>query len=410
MAERGLANVEKPKNKSGVMKLARSGVNIIVLVAVFAFGMAVGDGSISFHTPTASNKDLPSSLNFSEVEHTYQVLRDNFDGKLDSQKLMDGLQHGLVSAAGDSHTEFLNAQEAKELQEQLSGTFSGIGAELSKDKEDNLVVVAPIAGFPAEKVGLRAKDIILAVDGESTTGLSVSQAVNRIRGETGTEVRLQILRGDSDRKELTITREVIKVPSVEYEILPDNIGYIKITQFWDDTQGLVQDAAKAFRQAQVQGIVLDMRSNPGGSLDAAVGVAGIWLPQGTTVLQEKRDGKVQKTYKANGSPVLQGTPTRVLIDEGSASASEIVAGALRDNNAAKLIGVKSYGKGSVQQILNLKNGAELKVTIARWHRPNGQNIDKKGIEPDIKIEMTEDDYKAERDPQKEAAFNQLLGR
>lgn len=388
-------------------RIWRSLTNIVVLVAIFAAGLAIGNGTITFGKPVASNSSLPSKLDFTEVQHTYDMLRTNFDGKLDNQTLLDGLQRGLVSAAGDPHTEFFNAKEAKQLQEQLSGTFSGIGAELGKDKNDNLQVVAPIAGFPAEKAGLRAQDIILAIDDETTSGMSIDQAVGKIRGRTDTTVKLQILRGDNERKDITITRAVIKVPSVEYTILPDNIGYIKITQFWDDTAGLVQAAAREFKQKQVTGVVLDLRSNPGGALDAAVDVVSVWLPQGKTILQEKRDGKVQQTFRANGSAILLGMPTRILIDEGSASASEIVAGALKDNNVAQLIGVKSYGKGSVQQIMDLKHGAQLKVTIARWYRPDGQNIDKKGIEPDTVVKMTEDDYAAGRDPQKDAAITSL---
>jgi carboxyl-terminal processing protease len=393
--------------KSWTKQVLRSGVNVVILVAVFWVGISIGNGTISFTTPTKSNKSLPSTLDTSEAHNVYNLLRKNFDGDLDAQKLQDGMKSGLVKAAGDPYTEYFNAKDAKEFNEQLSGSFSGIGAQLGKDDKDNIIVIAPIANYPAEKAGLRAKDVVTEVDGKSTAGLSIDETVGKIRGKKGTQVTLKVVRDSKEQKELTITREDIKIPSVEYKILPENIGYIQISQFWDDTYGLTSKAAKEFKKAGVKGVIVDLRSNPGGSLDAAVDISNIWLPNGKTILQEKRDGRVVQTYTSSGTPVLLDVPTIVLVNEGSASASEIVAGALRDNKAATLVGVKSYGKGSVQQIIPLGNGGELKVTVARWFRPNGQNIDKKGINPDTEIKMTDEDYAGGKDPQKDAAINQL---
>ena len=228
--------------------------------------------------------------------------------------------------------------------------------------------MAPIDGFPADKAGLRAKDIITKIDGKSTTGMSVNDAVKKIRGKKDTKVSLEVVRNKSETLTFAITRADITVPSVNYEILDNNIGYLQITQFNEDTTRLATEAAKEFKKQDVKGVVVDLRDNPGGLLDSAVSVSSLWLPQYETVLLEKRDGKVINKYTADGNNILLDMPTTVLINEGSASASEIMAGALKDNGVATLVGEKSYGKGSVQQIHQLKSGGEVKVTIARWYR------------------------------------------
>lgn len=394
----------QPTTKS--RRWLRSVGNIAILVLVFWVGLSLGSGTISTEKPVNSNAGLPEDLSYQEVERIYDLLRDNYDGKLTVDELQDGLKSGLIKAAGDPYTEYFNKEDATEFNSQLEGTFSGIGAELGKDKDNNLTVVAPIAGFPAEKAGIRAKDLIVSINDESTQDLSIQEAVNKIRGPKGTEVRLTILRGE-ERKDFKITREDIKIPSVKHEMIAGNIGYMQITQFSPDTASLARQAAQDLKSQGATKILLDLRGNPGGTLDGAVDIASMWLPEGKTVLQEKRDGRVKNTYKSSGAHILNGIPTVVLIDEGSASASEIVAGALKDNGVATLVGAKSYGKGSVQQILQLNGGGEVKVTVARWFRPNGKNIDKKGIEPDTKVARTEDDYTNNRDPQKDKAVEQL---
>ncbi|HSX34161.1 MAG TPA: S41 family peptidase [Candidatus Saccharimonadales bacterium] len=373
------------------------------VVGIFGLGVGVGSGRISFSTLDSQNEELPTSLNYSSVTQVYNSLRANYDGKLDQTKLLDGMKAGLVNAAGDPYTEYFDAKSADEFNSQLSGTFSGIGAELGQDAQNNLVIVAPIDGTPASKAGLRPQDIITEINGKSTTGMSVDQAVTKIRGEKGTKVTLKLVREKSQALTLTITRDDIKVPSVKSEIMDGNIGYLKINQFGADTAELAQKAAQDFKDKNVKGVVLDMRGNPGGLLTAAVDISSLWLPQGQTILQEKRGSTVVSTETATGNDILKGIPTAVLIDEGSASASEITAGALHDNNVATLFGVKSYGKGSVQQVIKLPGGTEMKVTIARWYRPNGQNIDKKGITPENIVKMTADDFKAGNDLQKNAA-------
>ena len=384
------------------------GIAILMLV-VFGLGIGVGNGNLVISGNASQNGHLPNSLDYSSVNQLYQAIKTNYDGKLTEQQLIDGMKTGLAEATGDPYTEYFNAKDAKDFNAQLQGSFTGVGAELGQDSDKNLIVVAPIDGSPAAKAGLRAQDIILKIDGKSTAGMSIDDAVKKIRGEKDTKVTLDIFRNKSESISLTITRADIKVPSVTSKILDDNIGYLQITQFSDDTASLAQKAAQSFKDNNVKGVILDMRDNPGGLLDAAVHVSSIWLPEGKTILQEKRGGKVITTYKAEGNDILSGIPTTVLINSGSASAAEITAGALGDNKVATLIGEKSYGKGSVQQIQELQGGAEVKVTVARWYRPNGQNIDKKGIEPDQTVKMTDDDYKNGTDPQKDAAIAKLQG-
>jgi len=217
---------------------------------------------------------------------------------------------------------------------------------------------------------------------------------------------LKIIRSNTEELNVEITREQITIPSVEYKMEGD-IGYIKISRFAEDTSDLAAAAATDFKQKGAKGVIVDVRSDPGGLLDASVDVASLWLPKSKTILQEKRDGIVTRTYSSKGPATLEGIPTVMLINEGSASASEILAGALKDNSAATLMGVKSFGKGSVQQLERLSDGGVLKVTIAKWHTPGGKNIDKEGIEPDKKVERSTDDIKNNRDPQKDAALQFL---
>jgi carboxyl-terminal processing protease len=349
-----------------------------------------------------TNKDLPAELDYGAVNDAYQALKTNFDGKLDITKLNDGMKAGLAKAAGDPYTEYMSAEEYRSFDEGLTGTFTGIGAELTKDK-DVIVIVSPIAGFPAEKAGLKPKDVVAEIDGKSAYDFTVSEAVKRIRGPKGTVVKLKVIRDGKEEKTFEITRDEINIPSVESKV-EDGIGYMKISRFGEDTVQLAQKAAQSFKDQNVRGVVLDLRGDPGGLLDAAVDVSSLWLPGGKTVLSERRDGVVIKNYVAKGSPILQGVPTAVLINDGSASASEITAGALKDNGAATLVGKKSFGKGSVQQLSRLQGGGVLKVTIARWYTPNGKNIDKEGIEPDKKVDISDEDLKSGRDPQKDAAF------
>lgn len=390
----------------------------MILFSVFSLGWGVGKGRIKFGNgiATITTKTPSGNLDYSSVDSVYSVLKENFDGDLDDAKLLDGIKQGLAKATDDPYTEYFNEEGAKEFNEELSGSFVGIGAELGKDN-DSIIVVSPISGFPAEKAGLKPRDIIIEIDGKTTYDITVGEAVKRIRGEKGTKVTLKVLRDGKDQITIEIVRDQITIPSVETKTLDGDIGYIKISRFSEDTTGLVTAAAKSFKSAGVKGIVLDMRSNPGGLLESAVDVSSLWLKD-KLIVDERRSGKTIKTYKSRGETILADMKTVALIDGGSASASEIVAGALHDHNAATLVGEKSFGKGSVQSLECLANnslfggggqckGPILKVTIARWYTPAGKNIDKEGIEPDNKVALNADDFKAGIDAQLNTALTLL---
>lgn len=394
---------EKPKKVNPARLLAA----LLASLFIFALGVSVGNGKLVLgHKEKTVNAQLPDNLDYASVEAIYDKLRISFDGDLNEQLLLDGLKKGLATASGDPYTEYFNKDDAKDFNDEINGSFTGIGAELGKTDAGAIEIISPISGFPAEKAGLKAKDVIVEIDGQNATNLTVTEAVNKIRGKENTKVKLKVVRDKTTELEFEITRAQITIPSVKSEVI-NGIGVMTISRFSPDTVQLAKEAAQMFKQANVHGVVLDLRGDPGGLLDAAVGVSSLWLDPNQTVLLEKRDGKVDRTFKATGNPILKGLKTVVLINEGSASASEITAGALRDNRAATLLGTKSYGKGSVQELQNLADGSLLKVTSAHWFTPSGKGIDKAGLEPDKKIARTDDDVKNSRDPQKDAALAEL---
>ncbi|HLB66829.1 MAG TPA: S41 family peptidase [Candidatus Saccharimonadales bacterium] len=397
------------RNKIANINWLRTSGVIVIIVGIFWLGWGIGSDKISTDSifSRTLNKNLPSDLDYATVEKVYDELRNQYDGTLDHQKLIEGLKSGLVEAAGDAYTEFLSAEEAKEFDEVLAGSFIGIGAELGKKPDtQQIIVVAPISGFPAEKAGLKAQDVIIEIDGQSANSLSISEAVNRIRGDEGTVVKLKVARSGNKELDFSIVRTKITIPSVSYKLMKGNIGYIKISMFNEDTATLVREAASYLKGQNIMGVILDVRDDPGGLLDGAIEVSSVWL-NNKIVLYEKRGTEVIRTFRSDNLPILEGMPTVVLINQGSASASEIVAGALRDNGAATLIGQKSFGKGSVQQLIKLSDGSALKVTIARWYTPSDKNINKEGITPDKTVELTEEDAKNQIDPQLDAAIEFL---
>lgn len=383
---------------------------VAVIIVVFSLGQAVGDGMINVNWPWKNqsvNGDLPDQLDYTSVNEVYQALKANYDGKLTETQLTDGLKHGLAASTNDPYTVFFTAKEAKTFNNELNNSFSGVGAQLGQDSDGNLEIIAPIAGLPADKAGLKAQDIITSINGTSTSGMSVDEAVNKIRGAKGTKVTLEVVRNHNQPLTFTITRDNIVLPSITTKTLNGNIGYMQISTFADDTNDLAQKAADKFLADHDKGIIIDLRNNPGGLLDSAVHVSSLWLPAGQTVLTEKRGNTVVQTYAAMGGNELNGIPTVVLINGGSASASEITTGALHDNKAAYVIGEKSYGKGVVQQLINFKDGSQLKVTVASWYRPNGQNINHKGITPDKIVKISDADAKEGTDTQLQAAEDYL---
>ena len=376
----------------------------VILITVFV-------ALVSFVTGTRSNeivarfdsKQNPASLDFSSLNDVYGVLRSKYDGKLDAQALIDGAKHGLVEATGDPYTTYFTAKEAAEFESDLEGSFQGIGAELGK-RNDQLVIISTLDDSPAKKAGLLANDVIVGVNSDDASSWTVEQAVSKIRGEKGTTVKISVLRGEQGVKEFSITRDAITNPSVKSEITPDNIGILRISRFGEtDTSTLSRKAAEQFKAAGVKSVILDLRGNGGGYLIAAKDVASLWL-EDKTVVTQREGGVVVDTLRSENDAPLKGIKTIVLIDGGSASASEIVAGALSDHGAATLVGQKSFGKGSVQEVKDLPGGGQLKVTVAKWYTPKGKNINHEGIKPSVEVALTADDINANRDPQKDKAL------
>lgn len=374
---------------------------LILIAAVSFIAGSRSDGLLAqFNGKSSSDLDLSS------VQSLYDMLNDKYEGELDQKKLIDGAKHGLVSASGDPYTVYFNEEEAKSFLSDLEGSFEGIGAELGK-RDDRLVIISTLDSSPALAAGLKAGDQIAAVNDQPSADWSTEKAVSQIRGKKGTTVKLTIIRGEEAPKEINITRDTINDPSVKTEITADNIGIIRISRFGEtDTVRLARAAAQDFKDRGVKGVVVDLRGNGGGYLTAAQDLASLWLDN-KVVVTERRGGNVTDTLRSGSNPLLNGIPTVVLVNGGSASASEILAGALRDNNAAKLVGEKTFGKGSVQSIEDVAGGGQLKVTVAKWYTPNGKNISKEGITPDVVVGLTEADVAAGQDPQKNKALELL---
>lgn len=379
---------------------------VVALTAAVSFIVGARGNELANLVRGGQNADLPAKLDYSELDAVYSTLRNNYDGQLSTQELLDGAKKGLVEASGDPYSEYFTDTEANQFFSDLDGEFSGIGAELGI-KEDILTIISTIDGSPAQKAGLRAGDAIGLVNEEDTSSWSIDEAVSNIRGEKGTTVKLTIRRGD-EVKEINVVRDDIVNPSVRQEILDGNIGYLRLSRFNDtDTVRLSEAAARDFKQRGVKGVILDMRGNGGGYVTAAQEIAGLWLDSSKTVVEERQGSKVIENLKASGDPVLEGVPTIVLVDNYSASASEIVAGALKDHGAARLVGEQTYGKGSVQTIKDVIGGGQLKVTVAKWYTPKGKNIDGEGIAPDVEVSLSEEDFEADRDPQRDRALELL---
>lgn len=336
---------------------------------------------------------------------------------LDAQKLVYGAISGMVDAAGDPYTVFLPPEDTKEFQEEVSGSFSGVGMEVGK-RDGVLVVIAPLRDTPAFRAGIKAGDAIVKIDGEDTDGWSVEEAVTRIRGKRGTTIHLTLFReGETEFRELDIVRDTIRVPAVEWRMLDGNIAYIQLSTFNGNLEGEFAAAARAALEQGATGIILDLRDNPGGLLDGAVSVAGWFLPADSLVVSERFNDATTDEMRTGGAGRLGSLPAVVIVNGGSASASEILAGALHDIRDIRIVGEQTYGKGSVQQLEGFYNGSSLKVTVAKWFTPDGISISDTGITPTDEVVM--DPAKAEqqgwevgtpgKDPQLDRAIEILGG-
>ena len=373
----------------------------LVIVAIVSFvAGARSDALVANVASVFGVRTSNKTIDLSSVQKTYQELVANYDGKLDTQKLIYGANRGLVEAAGDPHTAYMDPDETKEFDKSLSGQIGGgIGAEIGL-RNNKPTIIKPLENSPAQKAGIKAGEAIIKVNDEASSDWSVEKVVSKIRGEVGTSVKLTLLSGGQTR-EVSVVRQNIVSPAVESEI-DGEIGILKVNRFGDDTVSLSRKYASEFVEKGVKKVILDLRNNPGGTVGAAQGLLGIWLDN-QIAMTERRGSEIVKTLRTTGTPILGNMKTVVLINGNSASASEITAGALREYGKATLVGQKSYGKGSVQIVLGLPGGSQMKVTEARWYTPKGKNIDKTGIEPDVKVDLSSDDVNNNVDPQMDKA-------
>lgn len=393
--EQGVEN----KGRKPRQRKVSQGVFLASLVLAIIVSFAAGTRSEEIYqiaAPIFGIKVAKQPLDTEVMKEAYRQLAANYDGDLDANKLSDGAARGMVKAVGDDYTTFLDKEEAAEFNKSLNGEVSGIGAEIGV-RNLQPTVLRVLDDSPAKKAGLKTGDIFVAVNGTSVAGETASGVADKVTGEAGTTVKLTMRRG-SESLDFSITRAQISDPSVRWSV-SDDIGILTISRFDDNTGSLARKAAKEFIDKGVKGVIVDLRNNGGGYLTAAQEVASLWLDSGKTVVTEKSRGQVTETVKASGNPTLKGKKTIVLVNGSSASASEIVAGALKDYQAAILVGEKTFGKGTVQKVINLSDDRILKVTVARWYTPQDRNITKEGIQPNQTVKMSQDDNNAGRDPQ-----------
>jgi carboxyl-terminal processing protease len=354
---------------------------------------------------SASEQESYKMLNL--LGDVFERVRSDYVEEITDKKLIEAAINGMLVSL-DPHSSYLNAESFEEMRVQTKGEFGGLGIEVTMDK--GLVkVVSPIDDTPAFRAGIEPGDFISALDGEAVMGLTLSEAVEKMRGLVGTDLKLTILREGSDPFDVTITRAVIKIRSVRSRLEKD-IGYLRITSFNDQTMIGVDDAIKTFQkeEAPLKGIVLDLRNNPGGLLDQAIKVSDAFLEMGEIVSTRSRNPEASQRFNARAGDLAEGMPMVVLINGGSASASEIVAGALQDHNRAVLLGTKSFGKGSVQTIIPLPGNAAMRLTTARYFTPSGRSIQSVGIEPDILVEQARIETLKPRSRRREADLRGAL--
>jgi carboxyl-terminal processing protease len=392
-------------------------VKILFVLLIFAIGYIVGilggtsdsSGLTKVIREKFSNSEYKSGtvvLNkvLSEIDKSF------VNQPVDQQKLFYGALQGMVSSLGDPYSSFLDPENTDEFREIVEGSFEGIGAEIGV-RDERIVIIAPLKDSPAESSGARPGDVIVTIDGELTDGLTLDEAVQRLRGEKGTQVAVEVIHEDGDSLDrLDITRDTIKLTSVNSEIITkDNksIGLIEISNFTSSTADEFSAAVNELVLSSPSGYIIDLRNNPGGFLDSAIEIIGHFVGDDVALIEEFNDGKKEE-HRSAGNGELGGATVVVLVNQGSASAAEIVAGALQDYELARLIGTKTFGKGSVQNYEQLSDGSSLKLTVAKWLTPKGRSIDGNGIEPDEIVGYTEEDLKNGLDPQLDRAQEYII--
>lgn len=386
----------------------------LILVA-FIVGWQLGNRNFKVVTSnrninfTVSNTAQPSTVNldFKLFWSVWDMLSKNYVDKsaIDPQKMYYGAIQGMVGALGDPYTVFLPPAEQKSTKEELGGSFEGVGIQLGFSKEKRLVVIAPLKGTPADAAGIKPGDLILKINNKDTQSTTLPEAVNQIRGPKGSEVALQIYHeGDKEPKDVTLKRDTIQVKSVEFEtkttVSGKKVAYIKLSRFGDKTFNEWTEAVSQALASSAQGVILDLRNNPGGYLEGAVFIGSEFLSSGDVVMQENSQGE-RNNYPVDRQGKLLNLPLIVLINKGSASASEIVAGAIQDTKRGKLVGEKSFGKGTIQSTKELENNTGIHITTAKWLTPSGRWIHNIGLAPDFEIAIGDD-------PTKDLQLNKAL--
>jgi len=411
--------LEKNKRAERNKKLFTIYLVIVLLFVSFIIGLYFGRSKYVQNNLAKSNginienkySDNSGNVDFQLFWDVWNIVESDFIKDIDYQKMLYGSISGMLSSLGDPYTTFMDPELSKEFEEEIEGTFDGIGAEIGIKKE-KLTIIAPLQSSPAEEAGLKAKDIILKIDDEETSNMSLIEAVSKIRGEKGTQVKLTITRNGFDKaKEVTITRDTIEVKSVKSEIIKKDgkrIAHIEILYFGDDTARSFKDKVTNLLSQSFDYLIIDVRNNTGGYLKSSIDVASEFIAKGDVVVYESFSDGRKNVLKAKNGSRLKNIPTVVLVNEGSASASEILAGALRDNRNVKLIGKKTYGKGSVQELKKFGDGSSMRISIAEWLTPSEKNINGEGLEPDIDIDLTDEDYNNDKDPQLDKAIEELL--
>lgn len=366
---------------------------IISLVAGFAGGFlfekSQNAGSLNAGIKDLINKGDKDNVDFGLFWEAWDALHEKYvdTTKIDTQKLVYGAISGMVNAVGDPYTVFFEPQISKKFQEEISGAFGGVGMEVGR-RNDVLTVISPLKNTPAFRAGIKAGDKILKIGTTSTADLSVDEAVELIRGKQGTKILLTIASvPDNTLREIELIRETIKVPAVEWKLINDRVAYIEVSTFSQNVDSEFKKAAQEILKSKADRIILDLRNNPGGLLDSAVNLAGWFMDKNSLVTIEDMGNGNTTQFRSSGDGSLKSYETVILINGGSASASEILAGALHDNRAIKLVGEKTFGKGSVQELIKFPGGSSLKVTIAKWLTPSGVSISEKGIAADVEVKI-----------------------
>jgi len=391
-------------------------ITIILIATAFITGFYFGKFQQPRITPSDTiiiNRELgqPETVDFSLFWQVLKSLEENYvdKDKIDYKEVLYGAISGMTESLEDPYTVFMKPEKTESFLESVEtgGSFEGVGMEIGI-KKGKLTVIAPLENTPAERAGIKAGDKILKIDDISTEDILLEEAVNLIRGKKGTKVVLTISReGLSEPKEITIIRDVIQIPVIKWEELDNKIAYIKIYHFTGNLPEKFKNVVSEILSHKSEKIILDLRNNPGGYLETAVDIASWFIPRGELVAIEEFRDQQQDFYRSKGYKGIAHLPLVVLINKGSASASEIVAGALRDTRNITLIGEKSFGKGSVQTLKKFQDGSSLKVTVAKWLTPSGVSINEEGLTPDIEVELTDEDFNNDLDPQLEKAIEFL---